>query len=119
MDGLRVIGSLTRGEQVKHDATSQDYPYREDPVYLLWHPKNARLQCIMIGEITEKCIGFSSLMALRTAATSGVGFRHLARKNAKTAGVYGAGGQAVRLPRLTSSPVPPEYPESCRIIASQ
>src|SRR5439155_26531953 len=35
------------------------------------------------------------LMALRTAATSGVGFRHLARKNAKTAGVFGAGGQAL------------------------
>src|SRR5439155_6344352 len=95
VDGLGVIGSLTRGEQVVHDATSQDYPYREHPVYLLWHPKTARLQCIMIGEITEKRIGFSSLMALRTAATSGVGFRHLARKNAKTAGVFGAGGQAL------------------------
>ena len=34
-------------------------------------------------------------MALRTAATSGVGFRHLARKDAKVAGVYGAGGQAL------------------------
>jgi ornithine cyclodeaminase len=34
-------------------------------------------------------------MALRTAATSGVGFRHLVRKNAKAAGVYGSGGQAL------------------------
>ena len=34
-------------------------------------------------------------MALRTAATSGVGFRHLARKDAKVAGVFGAGGQAL------------------------
>ena len=84
-----MIGSLTRGEQVKHDASSQNYPYREHPVYLLWHPETARLQCIMIGEITEKRIGFSSLMALRTAATSGVGFRHLVRKDATTAGVYG------------------------------
>ena len=49
----------------------------------------------MIGEITEKRVGFSSLMALRTAATSGVGFRHLARKDAKVAGVFGAGGQAL------------------------
>src|SRR5439155_17684352 len=95
VDGLGVIGSLTRGEQVKNDATSQDYPYREHPVYLLWNAQTARLQCIMIGEITEKRIGFSSLMALRTAATSGVSFRHLARKDAKTAGVYGAGGQAL------------------------
>jgi ornithine cyclodeaminase len=95
VEGLGVIGSLTRGEQVKHDSDSQDYPSREHPVYLLWHPQTAKLQCIMIGEITEKRIGFSSLMALRTAATSGVGFRHLARKNARTAGVYGAGGQAL------------------------
>jgi len=31
VDGLGVIGSLTRGEQVKHDAASQGYPYREHP----------------------------------------------------------------------------------------
>ena len=95
IDGLGVIGSLTRGEQVAHDPASQEYPYREHPVYLLWNAATARLQCIMIGEITEKRIGFSSLMALRTAATSGVGFRHLARSDAKIAGVFGTGGQAL------------------------
>lgn len=95
VDGLGVIGSLTRGEQVVHDATSQEYPYREHPVYLLWNSTTAELQSILIGEITEKRIGFSSLMALRTAATSGVGFRHLARKNSRTAGVFGTGGQAL------------------------
>jgi ornithine cyclodeaminase len=95
VDGLGVIGSLTRGEQVMHDSTSQEYPYREHPVYLLWNSETAHLQCIMIGEITEKRIGFSSLMALRTAATSGVGFRHLARKDSRVAGVFGAGGQAL------------------------
>jgi ornithine cyclodeaminase len=95
VDGLGVIGSLTRGEQVAHDPTSQDYPYREHPVYLLWNAETAALQCIMIGEITEKRVGFSSLMALRTAATSGVGFRHLVRKDARIAGVFGAGGQAL------------------------
>jgi hypothetical protein len=35
VDGLGVIGSLTRGEQVMHDPSSQEYPYREHPVYLL------------------------------------------------------------------------------------
>jgi alanine dehydrogenase len=95
VDGLGVIGSLTRGEQVAHDSASQEYPYREHPVYLLWNSQTARLQCIMIGEITEKRVGFSSLMALRTAATSGVGFRHLARADATVAGVFGAGGQAL------------------------
>ncbi len=95
VDGLGVIGSLTRGEQVAHDSTAQDYPYREHPVYLLWNSETAALQCIMIGEITEKRVGFSSLMALRTAATSGVGFRHLVRRNARIAGVFGSGGQAL------------------------
>lgn len=95
VDGLGVIGSLTRGEQVQPDATNQGYPYREHPVYLLWDSTSAELQAIMIGEITEKRVGFSSLMALRTAATSGVGFRYLARQNSRTAGVLGTGGQAL------------------------
>ncbi len=95
VDGLGIIGSLTRGEQVLPDATNQDYPYREHPVYLMWDSTTAELKCIMIGEITDKRVGFSSLMALRTAATSGVGFRYLARKNSKTAGVLGTGGQAL------------------------
>ena len=40
IDGLGVIGSLTRGEQVAHDPTSQEYPYREHPVYLLWNAED-------------------------------------------------------------------------------
>lgn len=95
IDGLGVIGSLTRAESVSHDPTHQVYPYREHPVYLLWDSETSRLQCIMIGEITDKRVGFSSVMALRTAATSGVGFRYMARKNSRIAGVYGTGGQAL------------------------
>jgi ornithine cyclodeaminase/alanine dehydrogenase-like protein (mu-crystallin family) len=93
--GLGVIGSLTRGESVSHDPANQVYPYREHPVYLLWDSKTAHLQSIMVGEITEKRIGFSSVMALRTAATTGVGFRRLVRKDAAVAGVLGTGGQAL------------------------
>jgi len=95
VDGLGVIGSLTRGEKVAHDGAEQGYPYREHPVYLLWNSETALLQCIMIGEIAEKRVGVSSLMSLRTAATSGVGFRHLVRSDAKVAGIYGSGGQAL------------------------
>lgn len=95
IDGLGVIGSLTRGELVSEEVKNQNLSNREHPVYLLWDSTSARLECIMIGEITEKRVGFSSVMALRTAATSGVGFRSLARKNARTAGVYGTGGQAL------------------------
>lgn len=95
INGLNVIGSLTRAESVLPDKSNQAYPYREHPVYLLWDATTAHLQAIMIGEIAEKRVGFSSIMALRTAATSGVGFRYLARKNAETAGVFGTGGQAL------------------------
>jgi ornithine cyclodeaminase/alanine dehydrogenase-like protein (mu-crystallin family) len=95
IDALGVIGSLTRGEQVTHDPKNQVYPYREHPVYLLWDSKSAHLNAILVGEITEKRIGFSSIMALRTAATTGVGIRHLARRDAAVCGVYGTGGQAL------------------------
>jgi hypothetical protein len=61
VDGLAVIGSLTRRERVAHDAAKQNYPYREHPVYLLWNSETALLQCIMIGEITEKRVGASNL----------------------------------------------------------
>lgn len=92
---LGVIGSLTRGESVSHDPANQVYPYREHPVYVLSDSKTARLKAILVGELTEKSVGFSSVMALRTAATTGVGIRHLARKDASVCGVYGTGGQAL------------------------
>ena len=64
-------------------------------MYLLWDAETAHLKSILVGEITEKRVGFSSVMALRTAATTGVGIRHLARRDSKVVGVYGTGGQAL------------------------
>jgi ornithine cyclodeaminase/alanine dehydrogenase-like protein (mu-crystallin family) len=93
--GLGVIGVGARAETVAHDAATQGYPFREHPVHLLWDAETARLLAIMVGEITEKRIGYSSVVALRTGATTGVGIRHLARKDARTAGLLGAGGQAL------------------------
>lgn len=93
--GMGVIGSMTRAETVAHDSTNQDYGYREHPVYLLWDSKTAKLQAVMMGEINDPRIGFSSLMAFRTAATTGVGVKHLARKDAKVMGLFGTGGQAL------------------------
>ena len=92
--GLGVIGSLTRAESVAHDPSNQTYPFREHPVYALWDSKTSKLLAIIIGELFDERSGFPSVMALRTGATSGVGFRHLARRDAKTVGLYGAGGQA-------------------------
>jgi len=92
--GLGVIGSLTRGEQVEQQVDSQRYPYREHPVYLLWDSKTSRLLAIMVGEIFDSRTGYSSNMAFRTAATTGVGVKHLARKDSEVLGLFGSGGQA-------------------------
>ena len=92
--GLGVIGSLTRAEQVLQEGENQSYPYREHPVYVLWDPTSSKLLSIMVGEIFDQRTGYSSNMAFRTAATTGVGIKHLARKNARILGVFGSGGQA-------------------------
>ena len=92
--GLGVIGSLTRAESVVHDSGNQTYPFREHPVYNLWDSKTSKLLSIIIGELFDERSGFPSVMALRTGATSGVGFRHMTRRDAKTVGLYGTGGQA-------------------------
>jgi ornithine cyclodeaminase len=93
--GLGVIGSLTRAESVTHESGNQTYPFREHPVYNLWDSKTSEFLAIIIGELFDERSGFPSVMALRTGATSGVGFRHMARKDAKTVGLYGTGGQAM------------------------
>ncbi|MGE0628425.1 MAG: ornithine cyclodeaminase family protein [Hyphomicrobiaceae bacterium] len=93
--GMGVIGSMTRGETVDQEDANQNYGYREHPVYLLWDSKTGRLKSMMMGEIFDDRIGFSSLMAFRTAATTGVGVKHLARKDARVLGMFGTGGQAV------------------------
>lgn len=93
--GLGVIGSLTRAESVVHDGTNQEYPYREHPVYNLWDAKTSELKAILIGEIFDERTGFSSVMAFRTGATTGVGIKHMAREDSRTVGLYGTGGQAV------------------------
>ena len=91
---LGVIGSGTRAELVRQAEGNQHYDFREHPVHVLNDSRTAKLLAIVLGEVTEKTLGPSSLMAFRTAATSGVGFRYLVRENARSAGLFGSGGQA-------------------------
>lgn len=91
---LGVIGSGTRAELVRQAEGNQHYEFREHPVHVLNNSRTAKLLAIVLGEVTEKTLGPSSLMAFRTAATSGVGFRYLVPEDAKTAGLFGSGGQA-------------------------
>jgi ornithine cyclodeaminase/alanine dehydrogenase len=96
--GVHELGVLAINEHtelVKHSEGVQHYPYREHPVYVLHSSNDGRLLAIIVGEIDEKTIGYTSAMALRTAACSGVGFRLLARKNAQSVGIYGSGGMAL------------------------
>lgn len=93
--GLGVIGSLTRAESVVHDEGNQTYPYREHPVYLLWNSETAKLDGIMMGELFDERTGFSSVMAFRTGATTGVGVKAMSRPDSKVFGLLGSGGQAV------------------------
>jgi ornithine cyclodeaminase/alanine dehydrogenase-like protein (mu-crystallin family) len=90
-----VIGSGTRTDLVQQTAMEQSYANREHPVHVLHDSTTGHLLAILLGAIDDKDLGYTSLMALRTAATSGVGFRHLARQNVKTAGLFGSGGQAI------------------------
>lgn len=92
---LGVIGSQTRAELVRQQDGHQFYDHREHPVFVLNDSHTGRLLAILFGEVTERDLGPSSLMALRTAATSGVAFRHLVREDAETAGLFGTGGQAL------------------------
>jgi ornithine cyclodeaminase/alanine dehydrogenase-like protein (mu-crystallin family) len=103
---LGVIGSGTRAELVRQGEANQTYPFREHPVHVLNDSQTAQLLAIVIGEVTEKTLGPSSLMAFRTAATSGVGFRYLVREDARSVGLFGSGGQAANqlLALLTERP---------------
>lgn len=94
VQSMGVIGAASRAELVQQQGTNQSYAFREHPVQVLNDSNTGHLMAIVIGEPVEKTLGYTSLVAFRTAATSGVGFRHMVRKDATTCGLFGAGGQA-------------------------
>lgn len=91
---LGVIGAQVRAELVVQEGANQRYAHRERPVHVLHDSSTGRMLAVLFGEVDEKTIGPTSLMAFRTAATSGVGFRHLVREDAETVGLFGTAGQA-------------------------
>ncbi len=88
------IGAASRAEKVVQEGANQRYAFREHPVHVLNDSETGELMAMVIGEPVEKTLGYTSLVALRTAATSGVAFRYMVREGAETAGLLGSGGQA-------------------------
>lgn len=91
---LGVIGAGIRADMVQQQEGFQTIPYREHPIHVLHDSNTGKLLAILIGEINDRELGYTSIMAFRTAATSGVGFRYLPRRDAKTVGLFGSAGQA-------------------------
>lgn len=91
---MGVIGAVSRADHVIQEGDHQRYGYREHPVHVLNDSNTGELLSIVIGEPVEKTLGYTSLVALRTAATSGVAMKYMVRENATDVGLFGSGGQA-------------------------
>jgi ornithine cyclodeaminase/alanine dehydrogenase-like protein (mu-crystallin family) len=91
----KATGLMTHCEWVKPMAEEQVYPRLNHPVIVLYDSAEGELKGIIIGEITcSELPNNIAVTGLRTAATSAVGTDLLARPDATSVGIFGAGGQA-------------------------
>lgn len=105
-DGVRVsvhpggvpslggIGLLAHAEHVAVSREVQTYHNMGGPVTVLFDVKNASLMAILVGRVGLQQLPAERPTPMRTAATSAVGTRCLARKESKVLGIIGAGGEA-------------------------
>ncbi|MPZ14657.1 MAG: hypothetical protein GEU73_09590 [Chloroflexi bacterium] len=92
---LGMTGLFTHCELVRPMAEEQIYDAIADPAYVLFEARTATLACVILGEITPAEMPDTVVMTgLRTAATSAVGTKALARVGARTVGLFGGGSQA-------------------------
>jgi len=105
-DGVRVsvhpggvpslggIGLLTHAEHVAVSKEVQTYHSMGGPVTVLFDVKDASLMAILVGRVGLVELAAERPTPIRTAATSAVGTRCLAREDSKVLGIIGAGGEA-------------------------
>ena len=105
-DGVRVsvhpggvpslggIGVLAHAEHVALAKQVQTYHSMGGPVTVLFDVKDASLIAILVGRIGLRQLPAERPTPMRTAATSAVGTRWLARQDASILGIIGAGGEA-------------------------
>jgi alanine dehydrogenase len=105
-DGVRVsvhpggvpslggIGLLAHAEHVAVSKEVQTYHSMGGPVTVLFDVKNASLTAILVGRVGLKELPAERPTPMRTAATSAVGTRRLAREDSSVLGIIGAGGEA-------------------------
>ncbi len=105
-DGVRVsvhpggvpslggIGLLTHAEHVAVSKEVQTYHSMGGPVTVLFDVKDASLMAILVGRVGLVELPAERPTPIRTAATSAVGTRWLAREDSKVLGIIGAGGEA-------------------------
>ncbi len=91
---LGVTGLMTHCELVGMEAGTQRYLHMAPPVSVLFDADTAELKCLILGEIRAREVRSESIIALRTAATSAVGTRALARPSSTRLGLLGSGTQA-------------------------
>ena len=93
--GLGCTGLMTHCEHVaiREDGTQQ-YPLRGRPVQVLYSAETGELLALLVGEPQPKELQLNGVTAFRTAATSAVGTRHLARPDSCRLGILGSGAQA-------------------------
>jgi alanine dehydrogenase len=91
---LGGIGVLVHSEHVAVSKDVQTYHNMGGPVTVLFDVKDASLMAILVGRLALKELPAERPTPIRTAATSAVGTRCLAREDSKVLGILGAGGEA-------------------------
>jgi ornithine cyclodeaminase len=92
---LGMTGLFTHCELVRPQAERQVYDAIAHPAYVLFDAQTGALACVILGEICPSEMPDTPVMTgLRTASTSAVGTKVLARDDARTVGLFGAGTQS-------------------------